>query len=401
MVSLLFVLGTAVAQETGTSAEVAPTTETQNEEPVRVYYVPTQPLTDDADTLELASIINRALVRAVERLNLTPVVGDTIQPLAAARDVGALLVIESSATVERRELVMSFRAIEASTARVIAADFVPTLVGVSVHNRIREVVEGLAGRLEEFLANPGAVEAFDPFVLSAEVLMGPDGTVISLPSGQELAVVDDGSAQLPFDPYPVGTNIVLRREHPGYHTEESPVTFGSANATLELRSLWKETRWAVDAHSALGQVAGLGVGGRYFIDPDIWFVGAQNYFYVQPSQIPNASDIYHNDIGLWTGRYFFFPYDSAFRLGLGAGIGTILTRIGSAENPLFTDYYLMPLSFWVEYNIRKWTFFLRSELKQTLGIGQHILGTQTLGVQDADGQTASGIPIVIGVGRKL
>ncbi len=401
VVLLLLSHAFALAQAEPAAAEEPPTPERRAGEEVAVYYVPTQPLGNDDATLEMAGIVDTALLRAVERLGLTPIMGDAIEPLTAARDVGALLVVESSAAVERRELVMSFRAIEAETARVIAADFVPTMVGVSVHNRIREVIEDLAGRLERFLENPGAVETFDPFVLSAEVRMGPDGTVISLPGGEELATVSDGTARLPFNPYPVGTNIVLRREYPGYHPGESVVRFGSANSTLQLRSLWKERRWSAGAHVTMGQLAGLGVAGRYFFEPDVWFVGLQNYFYVQPAGIEVVDDISHNDVTAWAGRYFFFPYDSPFRIGLGAGLGVILTGISSATPSLFTDYYLMPISLWMEYNTRNWTFFLRSDLKAALGIGRNLLGSQVIGVRNAAGESASGVPLTFGIGRKL
>ena len=383
-------------------------TRAQTTEEVRAFYVPTTPLNDDEESLRFAGIIDEALRRELGLLGLELIAAEPGEPtslgasVAQGRDVEATIVVGSTAFVERRELVMTFRAIDVASERLIEAAFSPTLVGVTVHNRIDEAVSELARRLEEFLANPEERASIAPFALSVSLYGAPEGMAVSYPGSEPLGRIEGGELVLPFEPYPVGSRLLLEKTHPDYHPDEETVQLTAPRNRFDLDPLWKKTRWAGEAYWTTGQLAGLGLGVRYYFDPDYWFVAGGNYFYMQPSPYENANPTAHNDLEAWTGRYILFDHDSRFRLGVGAGLGLILTRVAEAENALFTDFYLNLLSLWAEYNTYRWTYFLRMSGKVSLGIGNHLLGAGYMSVYNPTSDEESEMPaITIGVGRKF
>ncbi len=374
---------------------------------VRAFYVPTTPLDDDEESLRFAGIIDEALRRELDLLALELVVAETVTgslgaAVVPAREADATIVIGSTAAVERRELVMTFRVIDVATERLIEASFSPTLVGVTVHNRIDEAVADLAARLEEFLATPEERPAIAPFALSVTLLGSPEGMEISYPGEEPLGIIQNGELTLPFEPFPVGSRLLLEKTHPDYHSDEAVIHLTAPRNNIELDPLWKKTRWSGDVVWTYGQLAGLGLGARYFFDPDYWFVAGENYFYVQPSPYDNANTTYHNDLSFWTGRYLFFDFDSPFRMGMGIGLGMILTRVADSDRTLFTDFYLNLANFWMEYNTPKWTYFVRVATKISTGIGNNLLDTGYVSVTAPDRENGPEMPpISIGVGRKF
>lgn len=376
--------------------------------PVRAFYVPTTPLNNDEESLRFAGIIDEALRRELGLLGLELVDAEPGEPVslgasvAQGREAQATIVVGSTALVERRELVMTFRVIDVASERLIEAAFSPTLVGVTVHNRIDEAVTDLARRLEEFLANPEERASIAPFALSVTLYGAPEGMAVSYPGGEPLGRIENGELTLPFEPYPVGSRLLLEKTHPGYHSDEETVELSSPRNSFDLEPLWKETIWAGELFWTTGQLAGLGVGVRYYLQPDYWFLAGENYFYMQLSPYENVNPVAHNDIQAWTGRYLLFDYDSSFRMGVGAGLGLVLTRVFEAENFLFTDFYLNLLTIWLEYNTRSWTYFFRMSNKISLGIGNHLLGAGYMSVYDPTSDGEFEMPaMTIGVGRKF
>lgn len=367
---------------------------------VRVLYAPTASLAEDPETERFAAIIDEAIRRELLLLDLEllPAAASAV-PIEQADSAGARLVFESSALATGRELVMTFRAVDVESRRLVDAAFVPTIVGVTVLNRIDEAVGEFADSLAEFLANPGETAAIAPFALAVTVAASPDGTTISLPSGEVVGSVEDGSLDFPFTPYPVGARLLLTKEREGFHPDEEAIELASPVNTFTLDPLWKLTRWAVDLHSTTGQIVGLGLGGRYYIDPDTWFVGVDGYYFSQLPVLDSLDPVAHVDLGARTGRYVLLGYRSPFRFGLGVGAGVILTRIRGAERQLFTDVYLNLASIRVELNTRSWIFYARTDAKVALGIGNNLLGGRFLDVRY--GGTSSGPAVTVGVGRKL
>ena len=397
---------------------VAP--ESSGSSELRAFYLPTVALGGDEESLRFAGIIDEALRRELELLGLQVVVAEAPSPesreevsadpdpaaslgttLETARGEAATIVVGSSAYVQRRELVMTFRAIDVASERLIAATFTPTLVGVTVHNRIDEAVTQLAARLEEFLANPEERASIAPFALSVTVQGSPEEMEVSFPGEEPLGRLEDGELTFPFEPYPVGSRLLLEKSHPDYHDELESVQLNAPVNNIELDPLWKKTRWAGELSWTYGQLAGLGVGARYFFDPDYWFVSGENYFYLQPSPYENANTTYHNDLFFWTGRYLFFDYDSPFRLGMGIGLGLILTRVADADRALFTDFYLNLANLWIEYNTPTWTYSFRVGTKISMGIGNNLLETGYVSVTDPSEEGPELPPLTFAVGRKF
>ncbi|MFP4432501.1 MAG: hypothetical protein ACLFPV_14715, partial [Spirochaetaceae bacterium] len=222
----------------------------QDADPVRAFYVPTTPLDDDEESIRFAGIIDEALRRELELMQLEVVIDDSggDAPAASlggrldtAREADATIVVGSTALVERRELVMTFRAIDVASERLIEASFSPTLVGVTVHNRIDEAVTELARRLERFLAQPEERASIAPFALSVTLFGNPEGMKIAYPGEAPIGVIEDGELTLPFEPYPVGSRLLLEKTHPDYHSDEETIRLTAPRNSIELDPLWKKT----------------------------------------------------------------------------------------------------------------------------------------------------------------
>jgi hypothetical protein len=135
---------------------------------------------------------------------------------------------------------------------------------------------------------------------------------------------------------------------------------------------------------------GFGLAQRYYLKPDITFVAAEHYFYLQHN-FAGGLPVFHHDLRALFGAYLFTGPDSIFRLGVSTGLGFILSYFAVPGLGAFTDFYLNIVNISLELNFPRLLLYLRPEGRYALGIGRDLLGRGWLNV--ADGPP----PITLGV----
>jgi hypothetical protein len=168
-----------------------------------------------------------------------------------------------------------------------------------------------------------------------------------------------------------GSPLVVEKRREGYHTAWQTV---QAAGEIPLSPLTKQTSYAVEVDWTFGQLLGFGSTARLYFIPDFLFGGLSVYAYAQVPNTPGGVNVLHSDVGLLIGQYLFFPADFPFRLGISTGCGGIFSQVLSPGLAPFTDFYLNIVNVWLELNLPGISFFLRSEMKYSLGIGNNALG---------------------------
>ncbi len=391
------------------AAAAAGAQETPQETRIAACLFPTIVLSEGDESRRLSEIVNSALSQNLQQLQISvldekawrealagapqeSLLNGKIAAEVAAR-AGARMAVVSLVHLEGRQLSMDVKVLDSRSGRLVSGVYAVTLVGVAVHNRVTEAVDRLTPQLESFISPEQQAEDVAPFVLEVTLLSGLDGTRVSLAGIEPVGEISGGRLTLPFAAYPVGTRLDLVEEKEGYHPARETVVLYKPRSEARLQPLWRETKRSVYLSFTTGQLLGLGVGYRHYLQPDTLFVAGENYFYLQPAQSDAGGMAVHDDLGALIGRYLFSRHDAAFRFALAAGAGVIVTKAGAPG--LFADWYLDLLSVSLEWNKRDYMFALRGDAKATLGIGNNLLGADIMKMN------RFGPQITVSVGRKL
>ena len=351
-------------------------------------------LGEAAGVAELGGVVRDALVRNLQVLGVRTLADPEWRPAArargladedllagpaaaaVAREVGARMAVSGLVYIEGRQLALSVKVLDPRSARLVTSVYATTILGVTVHNRIAEVVDRLTPRLASFVNPEQDTPEVPPFVLEVTLISEIEGLEVKVGGVESGGRIEEGRLTLPFNPYPVGTRLAVHKEAAGYHSAMETVELDRPRSEIALSPLWPETRSSWHLHWTTGQLFGLGVGYRRYLRPDTSFLEADNYLYLQPSRHPGGELTIHNDLGMVVGRYLLLPYGSPVRFALATGLGVVLTK---APLPgLFTDVYLNLASLILEYNRRTSMLYLRLDTKLALGIGNNLLGTEVM-----------------------
>ena len=192
-------------------------------------------------------------------------------------------------------------------------------------------------------------------------------------AGRDVGRISGGHLDVPYTPFPVGSQVRIELSKPGYHPEERVVALESEENQLELQPLWPQSRIGVELQWTLGQALGFGAGFRLYVVPDNTFVHLQVYRHLQPAQIAGNA-VRHYDAALSIGQYLLLPYSFPVRFSLELGLGVIVNAVNAYDGPSFADLYLYLLSPSVELNLKGWSFLARPEMKYALGLPGNLLG---------------------------
>ncbi len=297
--------------------------------------------------------------------------------VAVARAAGADLAITGSYRIEDNRIVLEVRLYDAKEDRLIASAVRSGRTGLAVAILVNDaVVDALS--LMQPAAEPVPPE-LAAVVHSLTLRSADDGAEVLI-GGRPIATVTGGRAVVPTATG--GLRLTLETRKPGFQPRSQKIRLAPEAGETALRPLWPETRWAAEAVYTTGQIVGLGLGVRYYPEPDTLFVSGDNYFYLQSSTAPEASPVFHDDIRLLAGRYLFLGPYSPFRVGLSAGFGAIVTIFGDSGAGGAVDFYVSPANLWFEWNTRKWAFYFRVEGKYAVEDASDLLPRGWLEIQD-------------------
>ena len=366
-----------------------------------------QDIISDIISIELASlgfvIVDEQLWKDIadtrELSDYDLLVGSNAISVAAA--VNADIAITGFYYIEEKSIIIDFKCYSVRQNRLIASYIDSGRIGLSLHNLINIAISEMVPQIlevKEYIIqiNKDTEDAVDkPAYYELTLLSEDEGMEVYLPENTFLGSIVNGRLIIDTIPFIVGSELIINKRKQGYHSEEELIFLEEVNQEFTLSPLTKETRFAAEIIWTTGQVFGLGMGFRYYIKPDSFFISADDYLYMQYGFNERSSPVFHNDLRMLAGKYLFFSYNSMFRMGVSAGLGCIFSFYSLPEQRLYTDFYINFSNFWVEWNIKQWAIFLRLEGKYTLGIGRNLLGKTFVALDRGFGP-----PITVGVIRK-
>ncbi|MBA7477114.1 MAG: hypothetical protein GH155_08070 [Spirochaeta sp.] len=321
---------------------------------------------------------------------------------ANAVSLGRMLEVDQVITgfvrVDQGRILFSLKSYDTATGRLTGAVVKSGRAGLHVYNLINEAAAELIPALQaEISPLPQEVVIIQEEKLVKDITFeeeisemgrlirvtllarGEDEGAEILLAGDRLAgVITNGKLSFTAK---ADTRLVIVNRKEGYHPDRQVFKLGDRDKRIKLRPLIPVARRGLELEYTSMQMLGLGGAYRYYIKPDQFLVRVADYLYLQyPFLNPNARPVIHNDFMLQVGHYVLFPPSSRFRVMVNTGLGAIITLFtdfslySNMDNPIFTDFYLNILGFWMEANFSHWSYFYRMDMRYALGWGNNLIG---------------------------
>jgi hypothetical protein len=313
--------------------------------------------------------------------------GDSALKVAAA--VRADMAVVSFFSVEDNLMALYIKCYDVEQKVLITGLFKSVRVNLSIYNALAEVVAELVPKIR-LLGPPPVSES--PVVEEIALLSKDEGMDIYLGDEGFVGKITDGKLLLPPIPFAIGTKISIEKKKEGYHPGEESVKLKKPEMVVSLDPLRKQTRTATELNWTLGQLLGFGLAQRFYLKPDLTYLSAEHYFYVQHN-FSGGKPVFHHDIRALFGGYLFSGPHQLVRINISAGMGMIVTYFSIGDQPMYADFYWDIVNTSFELNFQKYILYLRSEVKYALGLGpMNLLGRNWISLFGDD------IPVVITLG---
>jgi hypothetical protein len=312
-----------------------------------------------------------------EQLQVPGYDGQSQAVISMARGYGADMAVSGFFTMDDERIVVSISCYDVLGEGMIGGFISSWRFNLGFYNSLHDEIADLLSRIRFLKAPPQPVEITPSSGLrEIQFTSSLEGMEVIIAGETKVGAVANGKLVLYTSGFEPGALLTVEKRKEGYHTAWQTVR---AAEIVPLAPLHKKTEKAVEISSTIGQLIGLGGAVRMYLIPDSFFGCLSIYPYAQIPAAPGGSLVLHSDVGLLIGQYLFFPDDFPFRMGISTGIGGIFSLVLSPDIPPFTDFYLNILNMWTELNLPGISFFLRAELKYSLGIGNSALERDIIG----------------------
>jgi hypothetical protein len=299
------------------------------------------------------------------------------QAMTVAEEAKAQVALLSYYRVENRNVVLEIKCYDVQARAFVTGVLRTSRLSLSMYNLIARAVEDLLPQIR-LIGQPPAFP--QPAQAERITLLSPnDGAEILLGGAQPVGAIENGSLVLPPIPFPVGSAITVEKRLAGYHLSRESLLIREPVQAFKLRPLRRQARWATELNWTYGQVLGFGLAQRYYLKPDITFIAAEHYFYLQHN-FEGGLPVFHHDLRALFGAYLFTGPDSVLRLGLSTGMGLIVSYFSFPGQGAFADLYLNLINVFLELNFPHFLVYVRPEGRYALGIGPNLLGQGWLNV---------------------
>jgi hypothetical protein len=251
---------------------------------------------------------------------------------------------------------------EITSDRKVSRSSVTTYI--MINNSINTVVEKLTGEYGIPAIKP------EPKVRKITFISNQEGLEIYMPDGELLGEITLSVLNITDREFEIGTKLLVTKKLKGFRTAEQYIFLDKEKSAVPLSDLKKAQTIALETNWTYTQLLGAGTGFRFYPIPDWMFVSFDSYFYLQRDfTTPSGNDILHSDMRLLAGVYLGFGPEKLFRINVSIGAGMILSMpVNQSEN--YTDFYLNPINIAFELNFDDWSFYIRPELRISMGIGE-------------------------------
>ncbi len=297
--------------------------------------------------------------------------------LSIAEEVEAEIAVVSFYSVADRQMVLEIKCYDVTQKALITGVFKTARINLSIYNVIGEAVAELIPGIH-LLGPPPVVES--PVVEEIALLSADEDAEIYLGDEGFVGRIANGELLLPPIPFAIGTKITVEKRKEGYHPGKETLKLKEPEMIIKLEPLRKRTRTATELNWTLGQLLGFGLAQRIYLRPDLTYLSAEHYFYIQHN-FADSKPVFHHDLRALFGGYLFTGPDRFLRINVSAGMGMIVTYFVIGDQPMYADFYWNILNMAFELNFQKYMLFLRSEVKYALGLGPaNLLGRRWISI---------------------
>ena len=232
--------------------------------------------------------------------------------ISVAAAANADIAITGFYYIEDSSIVIDFKCYSVQNDKLIASYIDNGRIGLSLHNLINNAITQMLPKileLKEYIVQiyrdaTGIIEGPEYYELT--FMSEDEGMEVYLAGDTYLGKIVNRRLTISSIPFIVGTELIINKKKEGYHSEKEIILLEETGAEVVLRPLAKETRFAAEILWTSGQFFGLGMGARYYIKPDSFFVSLDDYFYMQYGFNKKSSPVFHNDLRFLVGKYLFF-----------------------------------------------------------------------------------------------
>jgi hypothetical protein len=317
--------------------------------------------------------------------------------LETAQELGAQLALTGFYYIENERITLDLKCYDVEQKKLISSNLRSGSPGLSIYNLVNQLLQSMliemkaryfvkaAKNQKPADSNNTTSENETIFIEHLTLRSDLDGMQILLPGKVLLGEMTDGELETDL-PFPIHSQLIIEKQKDGYHSQREKLSIKKEVQESYILPINKKNHYALEFNSTAGQLLGLGLGFRYYLNPDYFFISAEDYFFVQHTLHADDKPVFHNDIKLLTGHYLWGA-NAIFRIAISAGVGDIVTFFSVDGLKPKNDVYLNVLNIHFELNFSDWSFYLREELKYALGIGDNALGRNWLFITD-------GLPIL-------
>ncbi len=296
--------------------------------------------------------------------------------VALAKTLGADMAVSGYYILADGFITVCVQCLETATGSLVAGFLKKDRFNLGFYNSLHAEITGMLANLGNGLDPSPSIASTVPRLLTEMRFTSNQEGMEVLIGGDVIAgFIEEGALVFESPAVPAGTPFVVEKRMGGFHSQRQTV---SAAAEIPLSPLVKSSRIAAEADWTLGQLIGLGGAFRYYILPDSVFFSTSHYLYFQAPYTPGATGVLHYDAGLQAGGYLIWGPESPFRLAVSLGFGTVFSFFFVPGLSPATDVYLNLLNVAAEWNMTGISLFIRPEWKYTLGIGNNLLGLDSM-----------------------
>lgn len=299
---------------------------------------------------------------------------DAAEALATAKTAGAGVAVTGYYTLQDQRIVVFLQCWDVKTGRLLASLQQGARFNLAFYSALHDHIVELLPRISEARAPAtGIAAAPGKFALSEiDFLSADEGMEILVAGDKSLGTVSSGKLVWKNPGVSPGETLAIVERKSGFHGESVSVR---AAQEIKLSRLVRESKLGGDVFLSSGQLLGLGLGARAYVDPDWTFFSAGAYPFWQIPLSTSSHYVGHVDVNFSLGAYIGTPPDWPVRFGVSAGAGAIVTPAFVSDGISYADAYLDVFNWWVETRVLGPLIFVRQDWKYALGLGTNLLGT--------------------------
>lgn len=294
---------------------------------------------------------------------------------------GTDLLVAAFYRSEGESIVIQFVLIDPVVDIVVGGVLSRQRAGLTISTSVDEAIGDLRPALDRWESDRDVLRRGPPPDKVERIFVtGPQEDVRVRFAELEIGEVRGGRIFVPYSPFPVGTTVPMVLSKTGYHTRVQQVVLDEPEVETRLPRLYPASRLGLMVLWTSSYVRGGGLGIRLYAEPDVFYVLAEHYRFMNPAAGGRATWVTDNRLGL--GLYVG-PPAAPLRGFAELGGGVILTDLeppatGLVDDELYRDVFA-GVSVGAELNLGRWKPFLRADVDYALGFTRNnLLGNRWL-----------------------